>query len=793
MKFVALISGGKDSCFNCVKCIHYGHELVCLANIYPENEEKVELDSYMYQTVGHNAIGSLGECFNVPLRRISTKGKSITTSLQYNLNNINKNDEVEDMYNLLQKILIEYPDIKGVSCGAIISTYQRTRLENVCQRLNLTPLCYLWERNRKLLLYDMVSNGLDAILVKVAGAGLDPYKHLGKSLSELLPILESYNNKYGLDMCGEGGEYESMVITCSCFKNNKKLLIEKSNIIIDEENAEVGYLSIEGFSVKDTEIVEENDHDDGHSDCNNSNDIQYPSALQIVLESDILAKIGKPTKAILISDNSGNSSVVSDDGDISNKTITEISSVSGWGHTSLLTATNVDVNESNTNSVDQQMSNIMDQLQSMLNKYQHSNIKDVCFIHLYLADVTYFAEANSRYCQYFGEYPPSRSCVAVPLPVGVKVALDAFFCIKSHTACNSQSTSIRRSVLHVRSLSEWAPLCIGPYAQANLLDGGIAMIAGQIPLIPAKMEILDKSIIENSVESMSTVFTVSMKEQVLRSLKRQLCLSMRHAMRVQASLRSRADPRSDEPMLIREGALSVTVLINISLLHSLQIQVDWEALQLLSQYLIANHLDNEFPNYEIDEVPLGDISIDCIPLLLVGVSGIPKNSLVEVELLGSPDVDSLQHFKQTELWNINNGNITCDVSAARYLSKSEHIHPINAVEVFSLSVKNDIISVSIKDTVLEAVNIIVEFYHRMRSIISNTRESTKEEEELLIVRVYIPSFVTSSSTIANDIQTELQKLDVIVAVVTGVPVISLPNNQVASFHLHYMWEESKAL
>ena len=42
--FVALISGGKDSCFNCVKCINYGHELVCLANIYPENEEKVEVE-----------------------------------------------------------------------------------------------------------------------------------------------------------------------------------------------------------------------------------------------------------------------------------------------------------------------------------------------------------------------------------------------------------------------------------------------------------------------------------------------------------------------------------------------------------------------------------------------------------------------------------------------------------------------------------------------------------------------------------------------------------------------------
>lgn len=35
MKFVALISGGKDSIFNIIKCIENGHELVLLINLYP--------------------------------------------------------------------------------------------------------------------------------------------------------------------------------------------------------------------------------------------------------------------------------------------------------------------------------------------------------------------------------------------------------------------------------------------------------------------------------------------------------------------------------------------------------------------------------------------------------------------------------------------------------------------------------------------------------------------------------------------------------------------------------------
>ena len=61
-----------------------------------------------------------------------------------------------------------------------MSSYQRHRVENVCERLGLVPLTYLWQRNRSELLSEMVAAGVKAILVKVAGAGLEPEKHLGR-------------------------------------------------------------------------------------------------------------------------------------------------------------------------------------------------------------------------------------------------------------------------------------------------------------------------------------------------------------------------------------------------------------------------------------------------------------------------------------------------------------------------------------------------------------------------------------------------------------------------------------
>ncbi|CAN0472158.1 unnamed protein product, partial [Discosporangium mesarthrocarpum] len=82
--------------------------------------------------------------------------------------------------------------------------------------------------------------------------------------------------------------------------------------------------------------------------------------------------------------------------------------------------------------------------------------------------------------------PPSRSCVAAALPQPSLVALDL-------CALRGTGNDLRRGqqVLHVRSLSSWAPVCIGPYSQANALGPGAALclIAGQIGLDPASMKL----------------------------------------------------------------------------------------------------------------------------------------------------------------------------------------------------------------------------------------------------------------------------------------------------------------
>ena len=102
MKFVALISGGKDSIYNICKCIEYGHELIAAANLVPPDAQE-EIDSFMYQSAGHVVIGSIADCLGVPLVRREIRGLAVQQELHYAPT---ENDEVEDLYQLLKDVKV---------------------------------------------------------------------------------------------------------------------------------------------------------------------------------------------------------------------------------------------------------------------------------------------------------------------------------------------------------------------------------------------------------------------------------------------------------------------------------------------------------------------------------------------------------------------------------------------------------------------------------------------------------------------------------------------------------------
>ena len=67
------------------------------------------------------------------------------------------------------------PEVEAVSSGAILSDYQRNRVESVCARLGLVSLGYLWRREQQELLREMIGAGVHAVLIKVAALGIYIY------------------------------------------------------------------------------------------------------------------------------------------------------------------------------------------------------------------------------------------------------------------------------------------------------------------------------------------------------------------------------------------------------------------------------------------------------------------------------------------------------------------------------------------------------------------------------------------------------------------------------------------
>lgn len=219
-----LISGGKDSIFNIIKCIKNKYTLIAVGHLSPP-KNKNEIDSYMYQSVGSELCSAIAECLNVPIIIKEITGSPINKDLEYKET---KEDEVEDLYNLIKEAKEKFPLINSVSSGAILSKYQKNRVENICKRLQLESLSFLWNYEQTSLLNEMIQNNMNSIIIKTCVIGLDK-EDLMKSLKEISNKLLKLKDKYDINVCGEGGEYETITLDCEIYK--KKIVIDEYNIV----------------------------------------------------------------------------------------------------------------------------------------------------------------------------------------------------------------------------------------------------------------------------------------------------------------------------------------------------------------------------------------------------------------------------------------------------------------------------------------------------------------------------------------------------------------------------------
>lgn len=472
MKVVALISGGKDSCYNMLQCVMAGHDIVALANLKPESKVLDELDSYMYQTVGHQGVELYAEAMNIPLFRQPTLGVALHNEKHYTPT---PEDEVEDLYQLLVNVK-ENIEIEAVSVGAVLSDYQRLRVENVCSRLGLVSLAYLWRRDQGELLQEMIDTNIDAIIIKVAALGLDPSKHLGLKISDIQPHLVKMNEKYGLNICGEGGEYETFTLDCPLFC--KSLVIDDYETVIHSNDgiAPVGYLNFTRLRLVPKEDVDE--------DSTLSERLQR---YKIKTAEDYITDIDQAE----VTDTEVNDSEV-DGGNGEHQTEDETDTLlemreadptpyrpsvainsSGWCWFGGITGANDDVAVATEDAL-QKLNGLL-----LEKDLKTSNLVRIC---MYVRDMSSYSEINSAYLNTIeGPNPPVRVCLGTKLNEGTPIVINAL------------AYSNEKHTMHIQSLSHWAPANIGPYSQA-IRVGDIIYVAGQIGLVPGSMVLVSGGI-----------------------------------------------------------------------------------------------------------------------------------------------------------------------------------------------------------------------------------------------------------------------------------------------------------
>ncbi|KAL6122763.1 hypothetical protein NUSPORA_00019 [Nucleospora cyclopteri] len=241
MKIAALISGGKDSIYSLCKMIDENHKIECILHMYTKKEWA---DSYMYQTVGSEIIHLIQKALDIPLVLVETQCQAKNQELIYEET---ENDEVEDLFEAIKYSKEKYK-IEGVCSGAILSNYQKNRVENICNRLGITSFTPLWQQDQELLIKEMINYGINAIIVKVASP-IFTKDVIGKELKEVYSIVKNHFNKFNdYNYCGEGGEYETLVLNCKYFKNSIEIEdLEKICHPEDEkkpENEKVYYAKI---------------------------------------------------------------------------------------------------------------------------------------------------------------------------------------------------------------------------------------------------------------------------------------------------------------------------------------------------------------------------------------------------------------------------------------------------------------------------------------------------------------------------------------------------------------------
>ncbi|MGC8580880.1 MAG: diphthine--ammonia ligase [Thermoplasmata archaeon] len=224
MILASLLSGGKDSVYSTYYMSSIGNIVKYAITVYPQAP-----DSLMFHTpnllVAPWVAKALG-CEHISIKSVSN------------------DTDIAVLENVLKKLKIQ-----GIVAGAIRSNFQWSQLNDMAERLSLPLFAPLWRKDEEIALNHEIESGMEIYFSSVSAEGLS-MDLVGRKLDKnMLNHLIEVRKKYKINISGEGGEYETVVLNAPFFKYSINVI--KADIIKENNRA---FWNIEKFDVINKEM-----------------------------------------------------------------------------------------------------------------------------------------------------------------------------------------------------------------------------------------------------------------------------------------------------------------------------------------------------------------------------------------------------------------------------------------------------------------------------------------------------------------------------------------------------------
>ena len=208
MKVAVSWSGGKESGLACYKAMNEGYEVSLMV-------------TFLWET----------PMFHHPLRLMKLQSEAMKTPHI----KVKVEKPYFEGYRRAVNYLGERYGIEGIVTGdiSVTDSYHGDWMQNVCGGLNVELIRPLWNLNRYYILKELVSKGFKAMFTCVKKPWFNNY-WLGRVLDYVcIQELKELEEKFGMDPCGEFGEYHTMLIDAPMFKD----VIEISEFEKEQRNS----------------------------------------------------------------------------------------------------------------------------------------------------------------------------------------------------------------------------------------------------------------------------------------------------------------------------------------------------------------------------------------------------------------------------------------------------------------------------------------------------------------------------------------------------------------------------